>query len=85
MSKDNHKEEVTDYYNSKDRSKFVDNDFSVHLTRSNFSVENRIDDDRVQPDDEEKFTDLRSCTLPIDTDSGKNKLSKLFRLIFFMN
>ncbi len=85
VSKDDHEEETINYYNSKHRNTFEKDDILVRLTKAEYFIRNTIDDDQVQTDDEENFTDLRSCVAPTDTDSGKDKLSKLFQIVFCMN
>jgi hypothetical protein len=57
---------------------FMQNDFYSHFTKSNSSNQCTTDNNRVQSDVEEDFTDLHSCALPIDTDSGKDKQLSLF-------
>jgi hypothetical protein len=82
MSNDDYEQETINYSNSKQQNTFVENDFLVHLTKPNFSVENIINDNQIQSDDEENFTDLRSCVVTINTDSGKNISYSSY---FFMN
>jgi len=72
MSNDDYEQETINYSNSKQQDTLVEKDFLVHLTKPNFSVENIINENQIQSDDEENFTDLRSCIVPINTDSGKN-------------
>jgi hypothetical protein len=79
---DNHEQKRNNYSNSKHQNGYLENDFSVCLTKRKFSAPNIDDDDQVQHDDEEKFTDLQSCSVPIDLDSGKSQLSKFFFIVF---
>ncbi len=72
MSNDGYEQETINYSNSKQQKTLEENDFLVHLTKPNFSVQNIINENQIRSDDEENFTDLRSCIVPINTDSGKN-------------
>jgi hypothetical protein len=85
MSKGDYEQEKTNYSNSKHGNEFLENNFLIRLEKPTFSASNTDDVDQVQHYDENTFTDLQSCSIPIDTDSGKNRLSKVFCIRFLIN
>ncbi|CAF1121665.1 unnamed protein product [Adineta steineri] len=78
MYHSDHEDETIVSSTSKNSSRFVDDDFVVHLTNSKRFYRNPVDDDyddEVENDDDEEegFTNLQFCEIPVDTDSESSR------------
>ena len=73
MYKKDYQNGLIDSLHSKHRNTSLEDDFEVHLMKSEGFYRNTIDDDYEVEEEEEGFTDLRICEEPVGSDSGRNR------------